>query len=153
MGQKDYPDRSGINRFGEQNIKPDYIEGKDGMRRSRIGNLEHSRPWSQDSRSESSSEKHHYGKGPRNFSRSDDFLKEEVCEAFLHNPDLDPSDIDVSVDQGVVTLKGFIRHRQDKYLAEELALDVSGVKDVMNLLSRGKFDEGDEPKGLIKGLR
>ncbi len=154
MGHReDYPDRSGINRYGEESIRPDTVQDKDGMRHSRTGTLDHGIPWSRDPRSESFSEKHHIGKGPRNFSRSDELLKEEVCEAFLRSSVLDPSEMNVSVEKGVVTLEGHVRNKEDKYLAEDLALDIAGVKDVMNLLSKGKFDVGDEPGGLIKGIK
>lgn len=136
-----YPDRSGINRFGEDHIRP-----------SSFADLEPTVDWSHDPRSESSTEKH-AGKGPKNFSRSDEFLREEVCEVFLMDPDLDPEQIDVVVKDAVVTLSGYVRGREDRYLAEDLARDVSGVKDVVNKISRGKFDVGDDPGGLIKGVR
>lgn len=136
-----HPDRSGINRYGEENIRPGHYEG-----------LGHAIDWSSDPRSESSLEKHR-GKGPKNFSRSDDFLYEEVCEALLMNPDLDPEFINVEVKNSVVILTGHVRIRDDRYLAEDLAWDVSGVTDVVNNISRGKFDVGDDPGGLIKGIR
>ncbi len=147
------PDRSGINRFGEDHIRPDYDEDEFGMRHSRVDDLEKHVEWSKDTRSEAFREKHHQGKGPRNFSRTDLQLREEVCEVFLMNPELDPEHLDVRVEDGVVTLKGKVRIREDRYLAEDLARDVSGVKDVVNLISRGKWDVGDDPGGLIKGLR
>ncbi len=149
---QDFPDRSGINRYGEENIRSDIYEDEFGMRRPRLGKLEHSGEWSSDPRSESSRENHH-GKGPRNFSRTDNLLREEVCELFLLNPDLDPAGIDVTVKDGVVTLEGHVHRRDDRYLAEDLSFEVSGVKDVINLISRGKWDIGDDPGGLIKGLR
>lgn len=130
-----HPDRSGINRFGEDHIRPDYYEDEYGMRHPYVENLDHSAPWSSDPRSEASREKHH-GKGPRNFSRNDEHLKEEVSEAFLMSPELDPQNIDVAVKDGVVTLRGSVRIREDRFLAEDLALDVSGVKDVINLISK-----------------
>ncbi len=153
MGRhQDYPDRSGINRHGEEKIRPDIYEDEFGMRHPRLGKLGHSIEWSSDPRSESSFENHR-GKGPRNFSRTDEHLREEVCELFLMNPDLDPRDIVVSVREGVVTLEGRIHRREDRYLAEDLAYGVTGVKDVINLIARGKWDIGDDPGGLIKGLR
>jgi hypothetical protein len=142
-----------LNRFGESNIRPDIYEDKFGMRHPESGEeLEHSVEWSRDTRSEASRENHR-GKGPKNFSRTDEHLREEVCEAFLLSPDLDPERIDVEVNDGVVTLKGHVRVRDDRWLAEDLARDVSGVKDVVNLIVRGKFDVGDDPGGLIKGVR
>lgn len=132
-----HPDRSGINRFGEDRISPDYYEDEAGMRHPRVAGLERPINWSSDPRSEASHERHS-GKGPRNFSRPDELLREKVCEVFLKNPDLDPELIDVTVSDGVVTLSGHARMRDDRFLAEELARDVSGVKDVRNLISRRK---------------
>ncbi len=137
-----YPDRSGINRYGEEHIRPGSFEG-----------LDHSVAWSSDPRSEASGEKHHHGKGPRNFSRTDDLLREEVCEALLRSPELDAGNIEVDVKDALVTLKGHVRFRDDRYLAEDMARDVIGVKDVENRISRGKWDAGDDPGGLIKGMR
>ena len=137
-----HPDRSGINRFGEENIHASDYTG-----------LDPAVPWSSDPRSEASRETHHRGKGPRNFSRDDEHLREEVCEVFLMNPDLDAENIEVEVKDSVVTLRGHARVREDRWLAEDLASEVSGVKDVVNLISRGKWDTGDDPGGLIKGLR
>ena len=130
------------NRFGETQIRPDYYEDEYGMRHPYVHDLEHSVEWSADPRSESSREKHFHGKGPRNFSRTDEFLREEVCEAFLRDSELDPREIDVTVYDGIVTLEGSVRAREDRYLAEDLARDVSGVKEVNNLLSRRKEYEG-----------
>ena len=130
-----HPDRSGINRFGEDHIRPDYYEDEFGMRHPYADNLDHSVMWSADPRSEASHEKH-FGKGPRNFSRTDEHLKEEVCEAFLMSPDLDPQNIEVGVLDGVVTLKGTVRLKEDLILAHDLALGVSGIKDVINLIGR-----------------
>lgn len=148
-----HPDRSGINRFGEENIKPDYYEDESGMRHPRVGGLEPSIDWSSDPRSESFREKTHHGKGPRNYTRTDKYLREEVCEALLLNPELDPERIDVEVEEGVVTLRGHVHHRHDRWLAEDIVREVSGVKDVVNLIARAKWDIGDDPGGLIKGIR
>jgi hypothetical protein len=150
-----HPDRSGINRYGEDHIKPDYYEDEFGMRHSRTGELEHPIDWSHDTRSESSLENHqsHRGKGPKNFSRTDAFLREEVCEALLLDPYIDAERIDVEVKDGIVTLHGHVRTRDDRWLVEDLVREISGVKDVENRISRWKWDIGDDPGGLIKGIR
>lgn len=136
MGRhQNYPDRSGINRYGEEKISPDIYEDEFGMRHPLLGKLEHSIEWSSDPRSEASRENHH-GKGPRNFTRNDELLREKVCEVFLMNPELDPGEIEVSVKDAVVTLDGRVHQRGDRYLAEDLAFGVSGVKDVINLIGR-----------------
>lgn len=77
----------------------------------------------------------HYGKGPKNWQRTDIRIKEEVCEALYLNEDLDASDIEVDVKEGIVTLSGFVDGRASKRLAEDIVDDVAGVLDVQNMLS------------------
>jgi osmotically-inducible protein OsmY len=72
------------------------------------------------------------GRGPKSFSRSDERLKEEICERLTDHPDIDASEIDVEVNQGVVTLSGNVDSRWMKYLSEELVEEVHGIKDVKN---------------------
>ncbi len=59
-----HPDRSGINRYGEQGILFDYYEDEFGMRHPRE-ELEPSIDWSHDPRSESSRERHFHGSSRR----------------------------------------------------------------------------------------
>jgi hypothetical protein len=131
-----HPDRSGINRHGEKDIRPDYYEDQRGIRHHIVTPLSAPVEWSRDPRSESSREKSYHGKGPRNFSRSDELLREEVCEAFLLSRELDPEHIDVEVNDAVVILRGRVRRRLDRYLAEDLASEVSGVREIVNQITR-----------------
>lgn len=79
-------------------------------------------------------EEHHRGKGPRGYTRSDDRIREDVSDRLADNPILDASEIDVSVSSGEVTLGGSVDSRYAKRLAEDLADDVLGVKNVQNNL-------------------
>lgn len=88
------------------------------------------------------SETKHYGKGPKGWSMSDEDLKDYVCEALYRSYDVDASDIEVDVADGVVTLKGEVDNREIKKLAEDVVDSVDGVKDVENRLSFKR----DEPK-------
>lgn len=74
------------------------------------------------------------GRGPKGYRRSDERIKEEVCEALTSDHDVDASEIEVSVSEGLVTLKGTVEDRQTKRMAEECAERVSGVIDVQNEL-------------------
>lgn len=76
----------------------------------------------------------HANKGPRGYTRSDVRIHEDVCEAMLENPDLDASDMEVTVEQGLVYLRGTAASRAEKRLAEDLAASTRGVKDVHNEL-------------------
>jgi BON domain-containing protein len=51
-----------------------------------------------------------------------------------NNPDLDATDIDVAVEDGEVTLSGTVDDRDARWLAEDLAEAISGVRAVHNRL-------------------
>ena len=77
------------------------------------------------------------GRGPRGYSRSDDRIREDVCDRLTDDPWIDASDIEVRVQNGEVTLTGFVHERQDKRFAEDLVDDLPGVREVHNQLRVG----------------
>ena len=74
----------------------------------------------------------HRGKGPMNYQRSDERIRESVCEALSEDDHIDASRIEVNVKDGEVTLTGSVEERHMKRLAEDVAERISGVKDVQN---------------------
>lgn len=74
------------------------------------------------------------GRAPKNYTRSDDRIREELCERLTHDSDVDPSDVEVIVTNGEVILRGTIDDRPMKRRAEDIADMVIGVKDVRNEL-------------------
>ncbi|MFN2386366.1 MAG: BON domain-containing protein [Thermoanaerobaculia bacterium] len=74
------------------------------------------------------------GRGPRNYRRSDERIREDVCERLEEAGHVDASDIEVRVENGEVTLEGTVKSRREKRLAEDLAAEVRGVRDVQNAL-------------------
>lgn len=81
-------------------------------------------------------EKHqpHKGKGPKGYKRSDDRIHDEVCERLTHHPLIDASTMDVHVEGGEVTLSGEVTDRRMKHMAEDVADQVSGVREIHNQL-------------------
>lgn len=77
------------------------------------------------------------GRGPKGYRRSDERIYEEICESMTIHPRVDPTEIEVMVEDGVVTLQGTVSDRDMKRLAEDLALDIAGVVDVRNKLIVG----------------
>ncbi len=76
--------------------------------------------------------KNFFGKGPKGFRRSDEKIREEVCEALYCDNSVDASEIEVSVKDAEVILSGTVSERRMKRLAEDCAESVSGVSDVRN---------------------
>lgn len=76
----------------------------------------------------------HYGRGPSGYRRSDDRIAEDVNDRLTDDWRLDASSISVNVENGEVTLNGAVNSREDKRRAEDLADDVSGVRNVQNNL-------------------
>jgi hypothetical protein len=74
------------------------------------------------------------GLGPRGYRRSDERIREDICEQMCDNARLDASDIEIVVVGGEVTLTGSVHERSDKRLAEDLTENVSGVREVHNQL-------------------
>ena len=76
----------------------------------------------------------HAGRGPRGYARSDERIREEINERLTDDPDLDPTEILVTVAEREVTLEGEVEDRHSRRLAEDIAWDCSGVRDVHNRL-------------------
>jgi hypothetical protein len=76
----------------------------------------------------------HRGKGPAGYQRSDDRIRELVCESLTDDDQIDASQIDVAVQHGEVTLTGTVDDRRTKRDAEDCAASVAGVRDVHNQL-------------------
>ena len=76
----------------------------------------------------------HSGRGPKNYTRSDDRIREDVNDRLTDDPHIDASEIDVKVSSCEVTLTGTVDSREAKRRAEDCAESVSGVKNVQNNL-------------------
>jgi hypothetical protein len=74
----------------------------------------------------------HSGKGPKGYSRSDDRIREDVCDRLTDDAEIDASEIDVKVSDCEVTLAGTVDSREAKRRAEDCAERVSGVRNVQN---------------------
>jgi hypothetical protein len=84
----------------------------------------------------------HSGRGPRNYQRSDDRIREDVSERLSDDPMIDASEIEVIVLNREVTLSGTVRDRNERRRAEDLAESVSGVGHVQNNLRVGQHQPG-----------
>lgn len=83
------------------------------------------------------------GKGPKGYTRSDERIREDVCDRIVERESLDASDVEVTVRDGEVTLSGTVPRRAMKWELEQLTEEVSGVRDVHVMLRVRK--EGQPP--------
>lgn len=72
------------------------------------------------------------GVGPKGWRRSDARIREEICETLMRHPAIDPSDVEIEVQEGVVRLVGTVGDRAAKWLAEDIAETTFGVRGVIN---------------------
>jgi hypothetical protein len=72
------------------------------------------------------------GMGPRGYRRSDERIKEDVCQCLTDDHHIDASDIEVAVNDREVVLTGTVTSRMQKRHAEDLIERLPGVRDVIN---------------------
>ncbi len=73
-------------------------------------------------------------RGPKNYVRSDERLRDDICERLADESWIDLSEVDVHVDEGRVRLEGTVPDRFSKHAIEDIADGAWGVKDVENRL-------------------
>jgi hypothetical protein len=74
------------------------------------------------------------GNAPKGYKRSDDRIREDVCDRLSERWDVESMAIEVSVSNGEVTLSGSVPERGMKFRAESISDGVSGVSEVHNQL-------------------
>lgn len=79
--------------------------------------------------------KSNVGRGPKGYRRSDDSIKEDICERLTQDPVIDASDVEVQVQDGEVTLTGTVAGRIEKSRADDIIAEIRGVKNIENLIT------------------
>jgi len=87
----------------------------------------------------------HRNVGPLNYHRADNRIAEDVSDRLMMDDEIDPSSMEVQVENGEVILTGSVSTRFEKSLAEQIADSVAGVTDVQNRLSIGKSNAPRRP--------
>jgi hypothetical protein len=72
--------------------------------------------------------------GPKGYKRSDERIREDICDELMTMGDIDSSDVEVSVNGGAVSLTGTVPDRSMKYRIESVADRCTGVVDITNLI-------------------
>ena len=71
----------------------------------------------------------HAGRGPRDYRRSDERVRELICERLTDDPHVDASEVTVEVRGGVITLSGSVPDRRMKHRIEDIAADLAREDD------------------------
>lgn len=71
-------------------------------------------------------------RGPKNYRRSDDRIREDICDELIAAMHLDASDVSVDVADATVTLQGIVPERRMKHAIEDIAAGCRGVREVDN---------------------
>lgn len=137
----------GFDRGGEGSYGSGYFSGSDRGRPTTSGyggnayrsGMAHDRfeEVPSEMRSPEQTMRSYRGVGPKSYRRGDDQLRELVCERLSDDHHVDASDIEVTVENGVVRLAGSVPNRRTKRLAEDIAESVRGIQDVENHLKIG----------------
>ncbi|EAQ02267.1 hypothetical protein OB2597_19331 [Pseudooceanicola batsensis HTCC2597] len=90
--------------------------------------------WVGDDDAERRREEDHRGRGPRNYTRSDARIEEDVNDRLTDDSAVDASEIEVTVKEREVTLDGHVDSRRAKRRAEDCADTISGIVHVQNNL-------------------
>jgi osmotically-inducible protein OsmY len=86
------------------------------------------------------------GKGPKDYKRSEDRIKEDVCDRLSEDDYVDATNIQVQIQNNEVTLIGTVETREQKRRAEDLVESISGVRNVENRIrveSSGLHSSGE----------
>jgi hypothetical protein len=82
----------------------------------------------------------HRGKGPKGYQRTDERQRERLCELLTDDPRIDATNIDVQVQNGEITLTGFVDSRRTKFLIEELVANTCDTEVTNRLQIRRPED-------------
>jgi osmotically-inducible protein OsmY len=111
--------------------------------------------WGNQSSGQSQSRGLHRGKGPKGYQRSDERLKEMICERLREDPEIDASEVTVTVLSGTVTFEGTVDSRRVKNAIEDIAeqLDATHVQNNLRV-TRGEAGGGTGTSGTtgFRGL-
>ena len=97
---------------------------------------------------------------PKGYVRSDERIRDDVCEKLFHADDVQIADVSVEVKNGTVTLEGCVPQRQMKHRIEDIVEQCIGVGDVENRIrvqragqqTRADANAGsDKPATLVAG--
>jgi hypothetical protein len=85
--------------------------------------------------------------GPKGYTRSDDRLREDICERLMLANSVDSTEVTVTVKDGQVTLEGTVPNRRMKHTIEDLVDAAPGVQDIDNRIRVERGEAGSSSSG------
>ncbi|HEY8507100.1 MAG TPA: BON domain-containing protein [Steroidobacteraceae bacterium] len=73
-----------------------------------------------------------FGRGPKGYKRSDERIREEICETLIYTETVDCSDVSIEIENGKALLEGTVPERRMKHMIEDIVASCVGVEDVEN---------------------
>lgn len=73
-----------------------------------------------------------YPPGPKGYQRSDERIREDLCDRLMRSRHIDSSEVTVEVADGRVLLEGTVPHRRMKHAIEDMADACLGVQEIEN---------------------
>jgi hypothetical protein len=73
-----------------------------------------------------------FGRGPKGYKRSDERIKEDICEQLWRSESIDSSEVTIAVKEGEVILSGTVPERWMRHEIENIADDSMGVQNIDN---------------------
>jgi osmotically-inducible protein OsmY len=116
-------------------------------------NTEGSSRWEQERDWGQHSAQRFRGKGPKGYQRSDERIREDINDRLSDSDDIDATEIELTVQNGEVTLTGTVAYRTEKRIAEDIADSVSGVKNVENRIRLGQQNPTESESGRSTSSR
>jgi osmotically-inducible protein OsmY/flavin-binding protein dodecin len=90
-------------------------------------------------------------RSPKGYKRSDERIREDVCDQLAQDGQLDPSEMEVSVANGEVTLSGTVPQRYMKWHAEQIIDNIGGVNEIHNQLRVQRGDMSSQQGNMQTG--
>ncbi|KVU43630.1 hypothetical protein WK69_18085 [Burkholderia ubonensis] len=87
-------------------------------------------------------------RGPKGYTRSDERIREDVCERLAGALGIDVSDVSVTVQDGRVELDGTVPVRWMRHGIEDIADSCMYVRDIENRVKVRRAEDDDRPQVL-----